>query len=132
MDIFGVRDQLVDDYREYTGSFVDVRDPRIREHVAQRMAGGYQWPDPWISLNPNFASGGTITELVAAGLLHPGCKRDFPPKEQASGARGPVRRVHRPQREAVESAPQGRRTRTAPGPRVGGFSRPSCVQQVEM
>src|SRR5260370_37348907 len=74
MDVFEVRDQLVDDYREYTGSFVDVHDRRIREHVAERMAGGYQWPDPWLSLNPNFAPGGTITELVAGGLLDPECE----------------------------------------------------------
>jgi hypothetical protein len=42
MDIFEVRDQLVDDYREYTGSFVDVRDPRIRAHVQDRMAPAWR------------------------------------------------------------------------------------------
>jgi superfamily II DNA/RNA helicase len=107
MGIFGVRDQLVDDYREYTSSFVDVRDPRIRAHVEERMETGYQWPDPWVSLNPNFASGGTITELVAAGLLHPDCERIFRLKDQASGAEGPVLRLHRHQREAVEIARDG-------------------------
>jgi hypothetical protein len=35
------------------------------------MARGYQWPDPWLSLNPNFASGGTITDLITEGLLQP-------------------------------------------------------------
>jgi hypothetical protein len=60
--------QLVDDYREYTRSFVDVHDDRIRAHAAERMAAGYQWPDPWVSLNPNFAAGGTVTELVAEDL----------------------------------------------------------------
>ncbi|HUZ26546.1 MAG TPA: DEAD/DEAH box helicase [Streptosporangiaceae bacterium] len=107
MDVFGVRDQLVEDYREYTGSFVDVHDPRIRAHVAQRMAEGYQWPDPWVSLNPNFAPGGTITELVQAGLLHPECERIFRLKDEASGASGPVLRLHRHQREAVEIAREG-------------------------
>src|ERR1022692_1981797 len=71
MDVFRVRDRLIDDYREFTGSFVEIHDPRISEHVAERMARGYQWPDPWLSLNPSFASGGNITDLVAAGLLHP-------------------------------------------------------------
>jgi superfamily II DNA/RNA helicase len=109
MDIFGVRDQLVDDYREYTGSFVDVHDLRIRAHVEERMKSGYQWPDPWVSLNPNFASGGTVTELVAAGLLHPDCERIFRLKDQASGStEGPVLRLHRHQREAVEIARAGR------------------------
>jgi superfamily II DNA/RNA helicase len=107
MDVFGVRDQLVADYREYTGSFVDVRDPEIRAHVDQRIAEGYQWPDPWISLNPNFAPGGTITELVQAGLLHPECEQVFRLKDEKSGTPGAVLRLHRHQREAVEIARGG-------------------------
>jgi len=45
------------------------------------MERGYQWPDPGLSLNPTFASGGTITELVATGLLQPECERIFRLKE---------------------------------------------------
>ena len=77
MDVFRVRNRLIEDYREFTGSFVDIHDKTIREHVAERMARGYQWPDPWLSLNPNFASGGTITELVTERLLQPECERIF-------------------------------------------------------
>ncbi len=32
--------------------------------MAERLDSGLQWPDPALSLNPNFTSGGTITELV--------------------------------------------------------------------
>ena len=64
MDVFGLRDRLIEDYRDFTGSFVDIHDKSIADHVRDRMGRGYQWPDPWLSLNPNFASGGTITELV--------------------------------------------------------------------
>ena len=39
-----VRDRLVGDYREFTGSFVDIHDPAIREHAEERMAKGCQWP----------------------------------------------------------------------------------------
>ena len=34
MDVFRVRDRLIDDYRDFTGSFVDIHDKNIREHVA--------------------------------------------------------------------------------------------------
>src|ERR1022692_3374798 len=105
MDVFRVRDRLIDDYREFTGSFVEIHDPRISEHVAERMARGYQWPDPWLSLNPSFASGGTITDLVAAGLLHPECERIFRLKEK--DPEGPALRLHQHQREAVEAARTG-------------------------
>ncbi|MGO9505739.1 MAG: DEAD/DEAH box helicase [Streptosporangiaceae bacterium] len=105
MDVFRVRDRLIDDYRDFTGSFVDIHDKSIREHVAERMARGYQWPDPWLSLNPNFASGGTITDLVAQGLLHPECERIFRLKDDNPD--GPVLRLHKHQREAIEAARTG-------------------------
>ncbi len=38
MDVFRVRDRLIDDYREFTGSFVDIHDKNIREHVAEKDA----------------------------------------------------------------------------------------------
>lgn len=67
MDIFQVREQLIDDYRQFTSSFVKVREDehRLKQHVDDRMASGEQWPDPWVPLNPNFASGGTIDGPVS-------------------------------------------------------------------
>jgi hypothetical protein len=50
MDVFRVRDWSIDDDREFTGGLVDIHDQRIRDHVAERMAKGYKWPDPWLSL----------------------------------------------------------------------------------
>ena len=82
MDVFRVRDRLIDDYRDFTGSFVDIHDKIIRGHVAERMARGYQWPDPWLSLNPNFASGGTITELVGGETAPTGVREDLPAQGQ--------------------------------------------------
>lgn len=44
MDVFGVRDRLIDDYREFTGSFVDIHDRRIAR------GPGRAWPTssrPW-------------------------------------------------------------------------------------
>ena len=105
MDVFRVRDRLIDDYREFTGSFVDIHDKNIREHVAERMARGYQWPDPWLSLNPNFASGGMITDLITEGLLQPECEKIFRLKDD--NPHGPVLRLHQHQREAVEAARTG-------------------------
>src|SRR5712691_610494 len=105
MDVFRVRDRLIEDYREFTGSFVDIHDKTIREHVAERMARGYQWPDPWLSLNPNFASGGTVTDLITEGLLHPECERIFRLKD--GNPDGPPLRLHQHQREAIEAARTG-------------------------
>src|ERR1700761_7174485 len=57
-------------------------------HWKARMSRGYQWPDPWLSLNPSFASGGPISDLVTAGLLQPECERTLRP--QGGLGDGPV------------------------------------------
>lgn len=54
MDVFAVHEQLIEDYRSFTSGFVEVRDPRIRQHVGEQLDEGVQWPDPWLSLNPAF------------------------------------------------------------------------------
>lgn len=69
MDAFGIREKLIAGYRSFTEGFVDIRDPRINDVELGDM--GRQWPDPWLSLNPSFSSGGRIDELVRRGLLHP-------------------------------------------------------------
>lgn len=46
MDVFGVRDRVVADYRDFTSSFVTPRDGRIREHVDHLVASKEQWPGP--------------------------------------------------------------------------------------
>src|SRR6266404_4352242 len=101
VDVFHVRDRLIEDYREFTGSFVDIHDETIRQHVDERMANGYQWPDPWLSLNPSFASGGTVPELITEGLLQPGSSGIFRLPNV------PELRLHRHQAEAIKAAKTG-------------------------
>lgn len=107
MDVFSVRERLVQDYRSFTAAFVEPRDERIKAFIDQRLAEGSQWPEPWLSLNPSFAGGGTVDELVDAGLLHPENSRIFRVK---SGRDDPGRRTitfHRHQRDAIERARSG-------------------------
>jgi len=108
VDIFKLRDQLVDEYRSFSGSFVQPRDARIAEFLERRQADNAQWPEPWLSLNPSFAAGGTPAEAVAAGVLDPECERIFRIKEHATDAgRDPIV-FHRHQRDAIEVAATGR------------------------
>jgi ATP-dependent helicase YprA (DUF1998 family) len=107
VDVFDVRDRLIGDYREFTSSFVHPRDERIREHVERLTASGYQWPAPYLSLNPNFASGGTVDKLVADGLLHPDSERIFRIKAGEDDPGSQPLRLHQHQREAIATARQG-------------------------
>ncbi len=107
MDAFAVHDQLIQDYRSFTEGFVEIRDPRIAEHVERQAAEGAQWPAPWLALNPAFAPGGRIDELVAQGLLHPECERIFRPKRSVDDAGDAPITLHRHQRDAVDVARTG-------------------------
>lgn len=108
MDVFKIREQLIADYSSFTSGFVDVRDPRIRYLVQRQLDQGEQWPDPWLSLNPSFESGGTIPELVADGLLDEECARIFRVKKDKDDPGSLPLTLHRHQREAVEVARSGK------------------------
>ena len=44
MDVFDLRQRLIEDYSEYTCSFLDIVDTRIRGLVDQHLADGLLWP----------------------------------------------------------------------------------------
>ena len=108
MDIFRVHRELIDDYKSFTTSAVVPRDPRIKQYVDDELAEGKQWPEPWLSLNPTFASGGSIDELVADDLLHPECAKIFRPKADLWDPGDRPITLHRHQREAIETARSGK------------------------
>jgi hypothetical protein len=125
MDVFRVRDQLIEDYCDSTGSFVDIRGKAIRELVGDRVARGHQWPVPWLSLNPNFASDETILDLVAEGLLQSECERIFRLKDRSYERS--VLRLHQDQREAIETA-CGAIAGSVGCPLAGRRDHQACVQ----
>ncbi|WGT47296.1 DEAD/DEAH box helicase [Tessaracoccus lacteus] len=107
MDVFKVRETVIEDYRAFTTSSIDVKDVRLKEHYERELDADRQWPEPWISLNPAFASGGGIDELVRVGLLHPECDPIFRVKQHLEDRGTSPITLHRHQREAIEVAKSG-------------------------
>ncbi|MEV0328203.1 protein kinase [Micromonospora echinospora] len=109
MDVFGVHQQLVKDYRAFTQGGTIIRDDRIAAFVEDDLDAKSQWPDPWVSLNPFFASGGSILELVEQGVLHSECARIFQAgkTERGTTCDGRPLTLHQHQREAIEKAQDG-------------------------
>jgi ATP-dependent helicase YprA (DUF1998 family)/very-short-patch-repair endonuclease len=103
MDVFSLRNSLIDDYSSYISSFINIKDPRINEYVSKSINEGLLWPDPLIQLNPSFKPGKWIDELVEEGLLHPECKYIFRRKNSLSDF-GQRFRVHQHQEDAIRSA----------------------------
>ncbi len=106
MDVFEIRDNVVDQYSEYVGSFVTIRDDRIREYVNAEMRSGALWPDPLLQLNPAFEPGDSLDSLVSGGELHPLCRDIFRDKPTPTTDRGPLR-FHRHQVEGIRAARVG-------------------------
>lgn len=108
MDVFSLREAVVEDYKSFTGSFVQPRDEDIRRFLDERLTNSDQWPDPWLSLNPSFASGGTPKQLADAGSLDRGCEPIFRVKKDPDDpGRAPIV-FHRHQRDAIEVSRSGK------------------------
>ncbi|MFG2064896.1 protein kinase [Micromonospora sp. NPDC048871] len=109
MDVFGVHRQLIKDYRAFTEGGTVIRNDRIAAFVEDDLNNKSQWPDPWVSLNPFFASGGSILELVSQGILHEECARIFQARKTEGGTEcdGRPLTLHQHQREAIEKAQSG-------------------------
>ncbi|GAA4080714.1 DEAD/DEAH box helicase [Nonomuraea soli] len=103
MDIFDVHERLIGDYEAYTASLVQVRDNEIAAHVREQHLGKARWPEPWISLNPRFASGGSVDDLATMGLLHPRTRDIFRDKVTGNSLE-----LYKHQRDAVELARESR------------------------
>ncbi|MFE3769597.1 protein kinase [Streptomyces sp. NPDC059122] len=109
MDVFGVHRTLIKDYRSFTEGGTVIRDDRIAAFVENDLNAKSQWPDPWLSLNPFFADGGTVLELAGQGVLHEECARIFQAKKTEGGTvcDGRPLTLHQHQREAIDAAQSG-------------------------
>jgi hypothetical protein len=93
-DVFGLRNHVVREYREYVESFIHIRDQRIERFVGDMLAKGELWPDAVLQLNPAYESAARLADLVADGVIGKETARFF----------GPSIRLHRHQAEAIAAA----------------------------
>jgi superfamily II DNA/RNA helicase len=93
-DVFGLRQHVVDEYREYVESLIHIRDQRIERFVKDMLARGELWPDAVLQLNPAYEPAATLADLAANGVIGKETARFF----------GPNIRLYRHQAEAVATA----------------------------
>jgi serine/threonine protein kinase len=109
MDVFGVHQALIRDYRSFTEGGTVIRDERVKAYVEKDLDDKSQWPNPWLSLNPFFQGGGTVVELAQQKVLHPECARIFQAKKTEGGTvcDGRPLLLHQHQRDAIDAAASG-------------------------
>jgi hypothetical protein len=99
VNVFDLDGVLVGDYERFARSFTQIRAPDIRSQVEQIYATNRFWPEPLISINPNFERGASVADLAADGSLHPDTARVFRVDGQ------PIR-FHRHQAQAIANHPR--------------------------
>jgi superfamily II DNA or RNA helicase/very-short-patch-repair endonuclease len=72
-NIFELHKDVLEAYKLYIDSFINIADPKIREKVDEEFKSGKLYPDPLVQFNPSFESGGKVADLVNEGIL----VRDF-------------------------------------------------------
>ncbi|GIW08694.1 MAG: RNA helicase [Dehalococcoidia bacterium] len=106
MDVFALRERVIDWYRDYVSSFYNILDPRLADYVSEVLDRGRLWPEPLVQLNPSFEAGRSVEELVWAGELHPECARIFRRGKSDTSVGTPIV-LHRHQEDAVRAAATG-------------------------
>lgn len=70
MDILNFHKRLIDNYKTYIQSFLNIKDPTILKFVDSEINNKKLWPEPLVQFNPTFESGHSISDLVKDGNLH--------------------------------------------------------------
>src|SRR5665648_217288 len=70
MDILKFHKKLIDNYKTYIQSFLNIKDPSILEFVDSEIDNNKLWPEPLVQFNPTFEKGRSLSELVKEGHLH--------------------------------------------------------------
>ncbi len=71
MDVFDLDKRLVSDYERFARSFTNIRATDIQTKIDSLYQSRRFWPEPLISINPNYELGENVGKLVSDGTLHP-------------------------------------------------------------
>jgi len=69
MDALSLHSKILEGYKDYIWSFIDIHDDDIRQVVEKSLNSGKLWPDPLIQFNPSFEKTGSVDGLIADGTL---------------------------------------------------------------
>jgi len=102
LSIFDLHRLVMDDYRDFVHSFIQIADERVREFVEQALLHKeHLWPEPLLQLSPAYKRAASVDELAKRGLIHPETSQIFRTRE------GRPFQLYQHQVEAIEKAARG-------------------------
>ena len=100
LDVFSLRDSVVDEYKKFATSFTAIHAEDIRRQVHDIYAENRYWPEPLIQINPNYKRTTDVAALVESGTLHAKCAEIFT-------ADGKPLSLYKHQEQAIALASEG-------------------------
>jgi len=67
MDVFDLRQQIVQDYANFARSFTRVRADDLKRQIDEIYAKDQFWPEPLLQITPYYERGASLDELAASG-----------------------------------------------------------------
>ena len=80
-NVFEVRNNLIDDFKSFSQSFVKPEAKDIEAYLKADEVNDKYWPEPLLQINPHYQQGESVTELVRQGILHPRTENIFKGKD---------------------------------------------------
>ncbi len=100
LDIFSLRDSVVNEYEHFATSFTTIRAQDIQEQIEAIYSEKRYWPEPLIQINASYKRTADIRQLVSQGTLEPGCTEIFREK-------GIPLKLYKHQEQAIALAAEG-------------------------
>lgn len=107
MDVFDLRDAVVDEYRRFATSFTTIFAEDIRQQIDEIYGRERYWPEPLIQINPSFRRTTTVEKLTANGMLDAGCAEIFRTSSSEEAPRGETLALYAHQEQAIALASSG-------------------------
>lgn len=77
MDVFALRNRLVEDYSAFARSFTKIRAGDLKSGIDAAYGSGRYWPEPLVQINPRYKPARATAELAAAGTLLAATAKQF-------------------------------------------------------
>ncbi|MCF2518526.1 DEAD/DEAH box helicase [Dyadobacter sp. CY351] len=101
-NIFQLHNEILNDYKLYIDSFINIADERILTTVKKDFDSGSLYPEPLIQFNPSFESGGNVDDLIKTGIISNEFANIFYDTENTSWE------IYKHQTEAIAKGNEGR------------------------
>lgn len=77
MNILKLHSSLIENYRNYITSFLNIKFPGISEFVDQEIRNKKLWPEPLVQFNPTYLPGCKLEKLTSEEVLNPELEKIF-------------------------------------------------------